>query len=182
MPCLMWRLKQKTTRGEYKVGNEHFIETFIAAKRVEGCSEKSLTYYKNTISTMILKIDKPIRHITTDDLRAYLTVYQLDKHSSRVTIDNIRRILSTFFSWLEDEDYIIKSPVRRIRKVKVARVVKDTYSDEILEIMRDNCKELRDLAMIDMLASTGIRVGELVLLNKQDVISMKENAWYLVKD
>ncbi len=108
-------------------------------------------------------------HITTDDLRSYLTGYQAEKNSSKVTIDNIRRILSSFFSWLEDEDYILKSPVRRIHKVKSASTIKETYSDEALETMRDSCENLRDLALIDILASTGMRVGELVLLNRDDV-------------
>lgn len=112
---------------------------------------------------------KDIRHITTEDLRQFLTEYQRKKQSSRVTIDNIRRILSSFFSWLEDEDYILKSPVRRIHRVKTGTVIKDTYTDEALETMRDNCTELRDLAMIDLLASTGMRVGEMVLLNREDI-------------
>jgi site-specific recombinase XerD len=145
------------------------IAMFIAAKRVEGCSEKTLKYYQTTIESMVSSLGKNIRHILTDDLRTYLTNYQNKHQSSRVTIDNIRRILSSFFSWLEDEDYIIKSPVRRIHKVKTVRSIKETYSDEDLEKMRDNCGELRDLAMIDMLASTGMRVGEMVLLNRDDI-------------
>ena len=149
--------------------NNDLIAMFIAAKRIEGCSEKTLKYYQATISAMVLSLNKNVRHILTEDLRIYLTEYQNRNQSSRVTIDNIRRILSSFFSWLEDEDYIIKSPVRRIHKVKTASNIKETYSDEDLEKMRDNCKELRDLAMIDMLASTGMRVGEMVLLNREDI-------------
>ena len=145
------------------------IKKFIASKRIEGCSEKTLKYYQTTIDAMVSSLGKNIRHILTEDLRAYLTEYQSRKQSSRVTIDNIRRILSSFFSWLEDEDYIIKSPVRRIHKVKTASSIKETYSDEDLEKMRDSCENLRDLAMIDMLASTGMRVGEMVLLNRDDV-------------
>ena len=145
------------------------IEMFIAAKRIEGCSEKTLKYYQTTIDAMVSSLEKNVRHILTEDLRVYLIEYQRENQSSRVTIDNIRRILSSFFSWLEDEDYIIKSPVRRIHKVKTASSIKETYSDEDLEKMRDNCEELRDLAMIDMLASTGMRVGEMVLLNRDDI-------------
>lgn len=147
----------------------HLTELFIAAKRVEGCSEKSLKYYSVTITTLLNAIQKDIRHIVTDDLREYLTDYQTKKHASKVTIDNIRRILSSFFSWLEDEDYIVKSPVRRIHKVKTTSSIKEIYSDESLESMRDNCVTLRDLAIIDMLASTGMRVGEMVLLNRDDI-------------
>ena len=149
-------------------GND-LISMFIAAKRIEGCSEKTLKYYQTTVDAMVTSLGKNVRHILTEDLRTYLTEYQRRNQSSRVTIDNIRRILSSFFSWLEDEDYIIKSPVRRIHKVKTARSIKETYSDEELVKMSDNCEKLRDLAMIDMLASTGMRVGEMVLLNRDDI-------------
>lgn len=142
---------------------------FISAKRVEGCSEKTLTYYRKTIETMLCSIGKSAQQIITEDLRQYLTDYQMKHKSSRVTIDNIRRILSSFFAWLEDEDYIVKSPVRRIHKVKTAKVVKDTYTDEALELMRDNAPTKRDLAMIDLLASSGMRVGEMVMLNREDI-------------
>jgi len=149
--------------------SEDLLESFLSAKRIEGCSEKSLVYYRNTIQAMLETVAKPVREIETDDLRGYLTDYQKEKNSSKVTIDNIRRILSSFFSWLEDEDYIIKSPVRRIHRVKSATTIKETYSDENLETMRDSCTELRDLALIDILASTGMRIGELVLLNRKDI-------------
>lgn len=149
--------------------NARLTSAFLSAKRIEGCSEKSLSYYRKTIETMSEKIGKRITHITTNDLRSYLTNYQTERKSSKVTIDNIRRILSSFFSWLEDEDYILKSPVRRIHKVKTAVTIKETYTDEALETMRDHCDSLRDLALIDMLASTGMRVGELVLLNRDDI-------------
>lgn len=152
-----------------KQSEQNLLELFLSAKRIEGCSEKSLKYYEVTIKTMSMSIGKEVKHIQTDDIRSYLTNYQINKKSSRVTIDNIRRILSSFFSWLEDEDYILKSPVRRIHKVKTISNIKKTYSDEDLELMRDNCSEIRDLAMIDMLASTGMRVGEMVLLNKIDI-------------
>ena len=148
---------------------QNFVELFLSAKRIEGCSEKSLKYYKMTIEAMIDELNKDIRRIVTDDIRGYLIEYQKKKKSSKVTIDNIRRILSSFFSWLEDEDYILKSPVRRIHKVKASMIIKETFSDEALELMRDNCSELRDLAIIDMLASTGMRVGEMVLLNRNDI-------------
>lgn len=161
--------KKKKKENFQIESNSKLVEGFISAKRVEGCSEKSLNYYRITIDKMIEGINKPIKEIVTDDLRNYLTNYQGKKNLSRMTIDNIRRIFSSFFSWLEDEDYILKSPVRRIHKIKSTTVVKETYTDESLEIMRDSCKNLRDLALIDILASTGMRIGELVLLNKEDI-------------
>lgn len=150
-------------------GNSELIDSFLSAKRVEGCSDKSIHYYRSTLNNAIRKIEKNIRHITTDDLRNYLNDYQQTSGATKVTVDNIRRILSSFFSWLEDEDYIVKSPVRRIHKVKVGKTVKETYSDEALEQMRDHCEGIRDLALIDLLASTGMRVGELVKLNRNDI-------------
>lgn len=149
--------------------NYNLKELFISAKRIEGCSEKTLAYYQKTIEVMLDKLGKDIKQITTDDIRNYLTVYQQQSCLSKVTVDNVRRIISSFYSWLEDEDYIIKSPVRRIHKVKAITNIKETYSDEALEIMRDNVESLRDLAMIDLLSSTGMRVGEMVLLNREDI-------------
>lgn len=160
------------------LGNENLIqsksnltlkEEFLSAKQVEGCSERSVSYYSSTLDNLIKNLEKPFNQIETEDLRVYLSEYQKKNNASKQTIDNIRRILSSFFTWLEDEDYILKSPVRRIHKIKTTKQVKETYSDEALERLRDNCKTIRDLAIIDILSSTGMRVGELVKLNRIDV-------------
>lgn len=161
--------ERKTSEQVETIENGGLLEVFIAAKRIEGCSEKSLKYYDSTLQRMLCSIDKPVREISTDDLRNYLANYQKERYSSKVTIDNMRRIFSSFFGWLEDEDYILKSPVRRIHKIKTDKPIKQTFSDEGLELLRDACKETRDLAMVDLLASTGMRVGELVNLNREDV-------------
>lgn len=146
-----------------------YLDIFLSAKKIEGCSDKTLIYYRNTIQQMLEGVGKSVCSIGTEDLRTYLADYQAEKESSKVTIDNIRRIFSSFFSWLEDEDYIIKSPVRRIHRIKSASTIKETYTDEQLEAMRDNCENPRDLALVDILASTGMRVGELVRLNRDDI-------------
>lgn len=159
-------IKEKEKQDDVE---KNFVELFLSAKRIEGCSEKTLNYYESTIRAMLYDLQKEVKHVVTDDIRRYLTEYQERKKSSKVTIDNIRRILSSFFSWLEDEDYILKSPVRRIHRIKTGVNIKETYSDEALELMRDKCTELRDLAMVDMFASTGMRVGEMVLLNINDI-------------
>lgn len=151
------------------VSNTRLLEIFLAAKLVEGCSQKTIRYYETTVKQLFKYMPKNVKEYTTDDLRAYLAVFQKKHKSSKVTIDNIRRIFSSFFSWLEDEDFILKSPVRRIHKVKTGEQVKEVISDENLERLRDNCSCPRDLAIIDMLASTGMRVGELVKLNKSDI-------------
>lgn len=158
-----------TTDLDYQMSDDELLGAFISAKRVEGCSEKTLHYYSSTITTVTKAINKPIRQVMTDDLRVYLATYQQEKGVSKVTIDNVRRIMSSFFSWLEDEDHIIKSPVRRIKKVRVSKTVKEIYTDEEIEAMRDNCNAPRDLAIIDLLASTGMRVGELVRLDRDDI-------------
>lgn len=155
--------------GDNKKKIENYTDLFISSKKVEGCSDRTLNYYQTTIENMLKEISKDIKVIDTNDLRNYLTEYQNKNNCSKVTIDNVRRILSSFFSWLEDEDYIIKSPIRRIHKIKTAKVVRETYSDETIEKLRDGCEEIRDLAMIDFLSSTGVRVGELVKLNKEDI-------------
>lgn len=149
--------------------NNDLLTSFLSAKQVEGCSEKSLKYYRATLFSMLTKIRKSARQIVTDDLRAYLAEYESNSNANKITIDNIRRIISSFFSWLENEDYIIKSPARRIHKIRIGKTVKETYTDEELEQMRDYCTNSRDLAIIDALSSTGIRVGELVKLNIDDV-------------
>ena len=167
----LWNVEivKKTVEDSFDKSNKEFTELFISAKRVEGCSPKTLRYYLATINKMTDTVGKHITKITTEDLRKYLSDYHEENNCSKSNIDNIRRIFSSFFSWLEDEDYILKSPVRRIHKIKSSKTVKDIYTDEMLESMRDNCDSLRDLAIIDMLASTGMRVGELVHLNIEDI-------------
>ena len=164
--CLQQHIEDQKRK---MIPDEELITTFISAKRVEGCSEKTLRYYSSTLKNVFSIVSVPVRQITTNDIRVYLAEYQGRGTVSKVTIDNIRRILSSFYSWLEDEDFILKSPIRRIKKVKVSKVVKEVYSDETLEIIRDSCENLRDLAMVDLLSSTGMRVGELVMLDRADI-------------
>ena len=148
---------------------QDLLELFLTAKEVEGCSPKTIAYYEATLRHMNTALAKSYTQVESDDLRRYLNDYATTRGSSKVTIDNIRRIMSSFFSWLEDEDYIVKSPVRRIRRIKTAQVAKEVLSDEELEILRDACESKRDLAIVDLLASTGMRVGELVRLDRKDV-------------
>lgn len=149
--------------------NFDYLDMFIAAKKIEGCSDRTVTYYKSTVEHLLKSIDTPIRKITTDEIRSYLARYQEKGGCSKTTVDNIRRNISSFFSWLEEEDYILKSPMKRIHKIKTVQPVKETISDELIEKLRDACLCKRDLAMVDLLYSTGIRVGELVRLNIDDI-------------
>lgn len=151
------------------LSNSEYLKLFLEAKGIEGCSERTLRYYRSTIEKMLEQIITPVRRITTEEIRAYLMNYRGINHCSKVTVDNIRRNISSFFSWLEEENYILKSPMKRIHKIKVKQQVKETISDETIERLREACKCSRDLAIIDLLYSTGIRVGELVNLNIADV-------------
>lgn len=159
---------EKEEKRETK-DNRDYLVMFLAAKRIEGCSDRTIKYYSSTVENMISSIPIPIRKITTEDMRQYLSTYQKRNNCSKVTVDNVRRNISSFFSWLEEENYILKSPMRRIHKIKTNQPVKEIISDEEIEKIRDKCSCMRDLAMIDLLYSTGMRVGELVNLNINDI-------------
>ena len=161
--------KKASTEERREKENTELLETFLSAKKIEGCSDKTIHYYQSSIVKLLKGLSKCIKEICTNDIRRYLAEIQEKNNLSKVTIDNLRRIFSSFFSWLEDEDYIAKSPVRRIHKVRTDTLVKEVLSDENIETLRDSCDEPRDLAMIDLLLSTGVRVGELVKMNRDDI-------------
>lgn len=161
--------KKESNEERREKENTELLETFLSAKKIEGCSDKTIHYYQSSIVKLLKGLSKSIKEICTNDIRRYLAEIQEKNNLSKVTIDNLRRIFSSFFSWLEDEDYIAKSPVRRIHKVRTDTLVKEVLSDENIETLRDSCKESRDLAMIDLLLSTGVRVGELVKINRADI-------------
>lgn len=165
---LLQTFSENTIQKE-EVTNDEYLQLFLDAKRIEGCSDRTIQYYSVTVDKMLQKIQTPVRKISTEEIRKYLVDYQKINDCSKVTVDNVRRNISSFFSWLEEEDYILKSPMRRIHKIKTKQPVKEIISDEAIEMLRDHCQCPRDLAMIDLLYSTGIRVGELVNLNISDV-------------
>lgn len=155
--------------SKQKINNSEFLQRFLEAKKIEGCSERTIQYYRTTVNKLLSKVTQPIRKVTTEDMREYLVDYQKVNNCGKTTIDNVRRNISSFFSWLEEEDYILKSPMRRIHKIRSKKTVKKVITDEEIERLRDGCTCLRDVAMIDLLYSTGIRVGELVRLNVSDI-------------
>lgn len=151
------------------IPNKDYLKMFLDAKRIEGCSDRTISYYRVTIEHLLCNICTPLRRMTTEEIRNYLVNYQKLRNCSKLTVDNVRRNISSFFSWLEEEDYILKSPMRRIHKIRTKLSVKEIISDEAIEKLRDACSHSRDLAMIDLLYSTGMRVGELVRLNIEDI-------------
>lgn len=157
------------TDEEPEKSNQEYLNMFIAAKQIEGCSDRTIDYYSSSIKHLINQAEKSVKFMTTDDIRLYLSDYQKLRNCSKVTVDNVRRNISSFFTWLEEEDYILKSPMRRIHKIKTKKPVKEVISDEAIEKLRDRCDNNRDLAIVDLLYSTGIRVGELVKLNVEDI-------------
>ena len=169
--CLNYQIEiiEQTKRQETQKNNTDILDRFIASKKIEECSTRTLNYYRDNINKMLDTVNLPINEITTEILRNYLSDYKSNSNAGMVTIDNIRRTLSSFFAWLENEDYIVKSPVRRIHKVKTTRRVKETLTDENLEKLRDTCSNVRDLAILELLISTGMRVGELTRLNISDM-------------
>lgn len=168
---ILWDKTVSVAEGavEAELPNEEILQMFLAAKKIEGCSYRTLAYYKNTLENVFSALPKSVFQLRTEDLRQYLADYQKLRQCSKRSLDNIRRILSSFFAWLEEENLILKSPMRRIHKIRTEQMVKTTFTDEDLEQLRNHCHNLRDLAIIDLLASTGMRVGELVCLNRQDI-------------
>lgn len=162
-------MQEDSIQDIFEYSNMELIDKFIVSKEIEGCSKRTTQYYKSTLVMLENRTDIHFTHMTTDHLRTYLTDYQKINNCSKVSIDNIRRNLSSFFSWLKEENNILKSPMKRIHKIKTDKVIKETLSDEALECLRDSCDNLRDLAIIELLASTGMRVGELVNINIEDI-------------
>ena len=166
----------RESRMEKATTNEEYLQMFLNAKKIEGCSDRTIQYYRVTVERFLKVVQKRIRKVTAEEIRQYLVEYQSVNNCSKTTIDNIRRNISSFFSWLEEEDYILKSPMRKIHKIRAPKIVKTIISDEEIEKLRDACTEMRDLAVVDLLYSTGIRVGELVRLNRKDTILANGNA------
>ena len=169
-------LYKRLDLDEKEISNEEYLNKFINSKRLEGCSNLTLKNYTIHVSKLFNYLNKDIRTMDTEDLRNYLSYYQSKNNCNNLTIDGVRRSLSSFFTFLEVEDYIVKSPVRRIHKIKTDILVKETYSDEVLEKLRNNCSNIRNLAIIDLLASSGVRISELVNLNIED-INFEEKSW-----
>lgn len=146
--------------------NERYLQEFIEAKRVENLSERTLNYYATTLHRMLEYIDKPVRLVDANDIRRCLSWGLTERKVSPVTVNNERRCMSTFFQWLENEDIIRKSPVKRTKALKEEKGDKKPFSDEEIARLREGCVTEREKAIFELLLSSGMRVSELCGLDR----------------
>lgn len=162
-------IKEKETRlVVYDSTDANIIQRFFVAKTTSGLSARSLIYYKQILKKSLSAIGKHLKDITADDIRAYLTRARL-KGSSNVTLNNERRVLSSFFTWCHDEEFLPRNIMKRVDKIKVEKKVKKPFTEEEMEKLRTFAKTDRDKAIIEFLYSTGCRVSEMVALNRDDI-------------
>ena len=161
--------KEKPFDEDYKKENKRLFESFLDSKKLEGRSDNTLHYYRTTLEKLLASFDKPLQNVTTNDIREWLLLYK-ETGVSNTTVNNVRRIFSSFFGWLEAEEYILRDPMRRIHRVKEEYQIKKPFSEWEIERLRVHLKDsVRDRAMFELLLSTGMRLTELRGLNQGDV-------------
>lgn len=152
----------------YDDSDKQIFQKFFVAKAVEGLSQSSLKYYNVIISNFLLKVGKHIKDIETDDVRVYLAFKKLEKVSDN-TLNNIRRVLSSFFSWCTEESIIHKNPMLRIKGVRQTKKIRKPFTDDEMELLRSSARTKRDKAIVEFLFSTGCRVSEMISVNRDDL-------------
>ena len=148
---------------------QNYLQEFLDVKALEGCSKATIENYKFNLNKFLLGVRKDPTEITTQDIRKYLADYKRERGVSNTTLDNMRRVFQSFFTWMHREGYIIKDPCAAVNKIRADKIIKNPYSDEEMELMREAAKNLREKAIIEVLYSTGMRIGELEKLNKDDI-------------
>lgn len=148
---------------------EGLLNKFIATKRIEGKAESTVEYYRQQLTMFLHNIGKLLPEITTFDLRFYLSAYKEKRKVSNRTLDNIRKCLSTFFSWLADEEFIRRNPCHGLKNIKYRKERKKAFSAEEMEKLKSACDNYRDLALVGFLYATGCRVSEVVSINIEDI-------------
>lgn len=149
--------------------NEKMLKTFLATKRVEGASESTIKRYREINTALIDFIGKPLNMVNTFDIRFYLSTKRDRDKVSNHTLDGMRRCYNSFFKWLANEGFIPKNPCASLSQIKYKKVVKKPYSPTELEKLRKACDNVRDLALVEFLYSTGCRVSEVSNLDVMDI-------------
>ena len=157
------------SQKEFRQEQLQLLKEFLLTKKIEGCSINTIKDYHDRIIKLIDWSPKDLRELTSKDIRDYLIEYQEVRNVSRSTLDTMRLVFSSFYGFLENEEYITKNPVRKIHRIRSEDVLKPPFSDEELESIRKAAKSIRDLAIIDLLYSSGMRISELVSVNIRDI-------------
>ena len=148
---------------------QDYLQEFLDVKALEGCSKATIENYKFNLNKFLLGVGKDPTEIATQDIRKYLADYKRERGVSNTTLDNMRRVFQSFFTWMHREGYVLKDPCAAVNKIRADKIIKNPYSDEEMELMREAAKNLREKAIIEVLYSTGMRIGELEKLNKDDI-------------
>ncbi|RHO63365.1 integrase [Parabacteroides sp. AF48-14] len=160
--------KKETAIVLYDDTDKTIYQKFFVAKAVEGLSPNSLTYYGTILSCFLNKVGKHIKEITTEDVRLYLAYKKIEKSSDN-TLNNIRRVMNSFFNWCVEEELIGRNPVSRIKGVRQVKKIRNPLSEDEMEKLRYEAKTKRNKAIIEFLFSTGCRVSEMIGVNREDV-------------
>lgn len=163
--------KEETAVSTHVDNSEHLVKQYLACLAVRGCTEKTVLAYKQEYKMFFGMVNKSVQDITTNDIRGYLAHCKFSRKNSDNTINNRITMLRTLFTWLAEEECIEKNPMLRIKENKVERKVKEVFTDEQVTMIRDIAfkQNIRDIAIIDFLYRTGVRISELVTLNRDDI-------------
>lgn len=146
------------------------VEAFLAAKRIDGCRPKTIKGYRERLKMFMTQCSKPVQAITTDDLREYLAYLVDERHLMDNSVQAHINTLRSLFSWLVDEDNIRKSPMRKIKSLKIDKLrSRHPLTAEQLELVRDGCRGYKEKALVEFLVSSGCRVSEVAGLRVDDI-------------
>lgn len=157
------------------------VRKFIATKRLEGKSEKTLRKYQPELERLVGFLSKKLYEVEIYDLRLYLALYKENKKVSNRTLDNIRKTISSFFSWMHDEGHIGRNPAKALKQIKYIKEVKKPFTSVEREKLKNACSFLRDLALSEFLYASGLRVSEVVSLNRENIDFTTREAYVIGK-
>lgn len=152
---------------------DYYIQKFIVAKKVQGCSDNTLHYYANQTKRILDTVGKPLIEIKSDDIMLYFARRELADKVTKVTLNNERRVLSSFFAYLAETEAILRNPMLSIKEIKCPKRKKKAFTEMEVEKLRHTCKNEKETCIVEMLLSTGCRVTELVNMKKSDISDSK---------